>query len=848
MPPGSLLGALRRSLRSPIFVVLAAATLAIGTGVTTAAYEVIATLLPGARRVLPSNLFVVTDGNGGVASMSLSDYGVLHDRDQAFEGLAAYSTFSTAVSAGHVTRLVSAEVVTGDYFAAMDAKPARGRLFREPDSAIVDIPPVVISYDLWLAVFGKASNAVGSEIRVANQVAAVVGVTDDSFNGLHQTLGSKTAVWIPLALAARIDDPLWQTRRGTGVRDAPWLSVLGRLRPGWDVARVSSEVGAIAAGLDRMNDASLGAGHAAPTGPSRAWSATPARSIGGSLLAGRDIERVVVLLPALVFAVACSNLMNLVLFRAQHRGHELGVRAALGATRADLFGEIVAEIAGVVVLGTAAGALIADAIFEWAVTRLNAPLAAIHAGLDLLDRARPSGMTTTITCFAMAFVIAGVIPAYRLTGSNPARSLTLPSGIVGGFRRGARTHLIATQVAVALGLSLVTVLLGRFVADQTQVGDRLASGLHDVAVAYVPYASEQRDAEYAWRSAERVTSSAPSGILIAAASSLPTAVPWVPWPDTHVLIGIPGRLGPGATGLPDGAAGLRSEGASMLAVSSHFFDVLGVRPVRGRTIDDRDSVASRPVVVVEEGLARSLFGTEEVIGQSISWTQERPPLSVKSTGAAEIVGVVPDHDNPQAVRGAPRSAYVPLAQRHQPTVVFLAKRPAGGSAPVAELLIDIRQSDSNAAVQVASTGDVVTGVQRVVGRFISVCCGALALISLALSMAGLYGLMSQSVRRRTREIGLRLAIGASPRDVFHLVVGEGMRPVAEGAACAVVLALIVRQLTQSALTARLEPVDLWTWALAVAPAIAAGLVACYWPARWASRLDPSRILQRADER
>ena len=828
----------RRLRATPLFTTFAVVSLALGVGVTTAIYSVIVSLTDfGLRAPHPDRIGVIVgsdplDGRrqtwrSVVSRADLVDLSAAGDR---WRNAAVSARFSQSLVTPAVSELVTGEAVSGNYFSTLSLAPAAGRLIQPSDDAAPS-RVAVLGHQFWRTRLGGDTGVVGSVIRIGGEPFEVVGIGPPEFGGLSDRIQSFTAVWVPLSAttmfpssAAPPEDALDRRRRQ--------LSVMVPIANPSELSSLSQQVRAIGERLDVAYPIDMRpATDVAPQRIARAWSL---RSLND---ANRDADRTMVRAEAaimaivgLVLVVACTNLANLVLARASTRQHELAVRSALGASRTRLMLDELAETGVLAVLGAVTAFVVARVLMLW-FTSTSLP---ISEGLVVQLEPKLNMVTIAVAAGSVLLSLAvfGLAPALQITRGALRSRLATDGGAEGHFRWRARRRLIGLQVAISLSFFLIAAF-----AVRIAVGERARSSGIDVdrlAIGQLNFRLPPWTETRGLEAVDRLMSlarSQPGLDAVAVSSGLPFGLNYTP----HAELAQPGRS------LSDNTEDHIS--APLLAATPSIFETLGVPIVRGRAFDDRDGKSAPPVAVLSEQAARQMFRSSDAVGRRVVL---RPGLRMSDDGATRVVtviGIAGDTDTQRRFSREAGSVYVPLAQHYEPTLAVIG-RTAGDPAQIIGALKTLgRRADPDLVVDRPATGAMIlTGAYVFVG-VVSRAAGGLALLALILAMAGLFGVLSHLVARRTREMGLRMALGAEPRAIRRLIIADGLRPVLAGIVVGLGLGVLVRLLIRSAYHSPVSAADVLVFALAPVPIVLSALLACYWPARRASKVDPNVALR-----
>ena len=792
-----------RSLRKqPLFTLVAILVIAIGTGaVTTIASAINAMILrpiPGATD--PDRLIAFdrrsADGREG-ASASYHLYQRMRDRSHTLTGVAAWGKADMTLSTGDAGTTVAGNLVSDSYFSVLGLRPALGRFFlREEDGARLAHPVVVVSYLYWTLHLGRDSSAIGKPLAVNGNQYTLIGVAPRGFHGVFSPI--RIDAWAPLAM-----QPWLRPQRD--LADDPWLWTFGRLRAGATRDAARREL------------TSIITEHAAVTGLARTY--TTARIWSGFSLPEDAhvmfLSFAAVLFGAagLVLVIACVNVASMLSARAMARRREMAVRAALGAGRGRLVRQLLTESIMLSGAGAIAGvgvAWIASSLLE----SLPLPLDQSFM-LELTPDPRVLAFAALLSI--VAGIIFGLAPALRGTSADVASRLREDSAASAGRRRRAGNALIVAQLALALTLLVTAGLFGRSLVTGTSIDPGFEMS-HVATLRMNPeawgYTPEQGRAFYR---AFRTRAAALPGVD---AVSSTTVVPLA-------AQGSSTRIDASAFGESPKLV------VSTSAIDPGYFTVLGIPLVRGRAIEATDDDRAAPVVVINETLERRLTASSggTALGRTFGLNSRR----------VTVVGVSRDakYDDLSAT---PPVVFVPLAQEWLPTQTILVRGKSAPSALAQALDRVVGEIDPRAPRPAVVPMETVTSVallpQRVAGGFTAV----LGAIGLVLASVGLYGTIAYSVGRRTREIGIRVALGAHAGTVLAMILREGMALASLGLAIGLVLAAAVTRLVSRYLLG-VSALDALTFGSMATLLALVALAASYLPARRAAAIDPVRALK-----
>jgi predicted permease len=805
-----------RSLRrSPGFAAVALLALAVGIGGNTAVFSVVDATRAQAIPYEDPERLVNLIGNVDRGARSTASGQAIERRGasypdfvdwraqatQSFEDLAAVDSQMLTLSGIDEPERLEAEFVSASYFPLLRATVAIGRTFRD-DEDLVSKPSsvIVLSDRLWKRRFGADPRVLGRSVTLSGRPFTVVGVMPPQFFGNENT----AELWVPFAEYAPPKD--MADRGGRGF----W--VLGRLKPGVTLEAAQSEVNTVAARLARDYPA---------TNEARGIEVTPlAAEYFGRLRLALQLLMAAI---AFVLVIACANVANLLIARSEVRRREIALRMAIGAGRARLLQQLVTESCVLTVLGATGGLLLAEATVRLLMLQAPVPLPISFA--PALD-ARAAAFTT-----AVAFICGigvGFAPWLQIRVADLSARLKESSrGSEGPKSQRLRSGLVVAEVALAVVLLVGAGLMIQSIRRVAAVDPGFdPESLLTVHIS-VPNAATPRPP------------SAPARFVVTSRELLDRigAVPGVAAAALGNDVPLDGNVGANsytAEGQGTFTAQTRPR-AYVHRVSSGFFTTLGIPFVRGRSFLDSEISATPAAVIVSEGVVSRFWPGEDPIGKRVR-------LGADSNNPwMSIVGVVKEvrYRRVTGDRDRDPDIYLPFADRNAQIALAIRTTvpPASVIAPVREA---IRAASASIAVyDVASMGERVRG-QSVLSRFITWVMGVFAGIALWLCALGIYGVMSYVVTQRTREIGIRLALGAHPREVLARIVSSGARLVVAGVVLGTLAAFVLRRVV----SAQLFDVPLTDPAAGIALALFAivGFAACVVPGLRATRLDPVRAL------
>jgi predicted permease len=801
--------------RSPGFTAAAVACLAIGIGVSASIWSELQSMvfrdLPAVRG--PRDLV------RSQTPMPYGDWEEFRNRGDAFASLAAFMgpvPFEIASAGGQAER-VWGQVVTPNYFRTLGVEPLAGRLFGVEEERAGAASVAAISARYWRARFAGSPSAVGGTIRVNGQLVTLIGVTPENFLGADPML-SAADIWIPATAPPGVAPELGRLRD----RQATAFVLIGRLKPGRTPARAEASLEPIARRLEQIYD---------DPGKDR----KEPRVIllpGGRIypLRDEDLPKVLglpVVMAGLVLLMACINVANMLVARGAARRREIAVRLSIGGSRARIVRQLLTESLLLAALGGVAGL----GVVRWYMAYFASIRGTLPGYITLDWRLDWRALVFAALLTLVSGLLFGLAPALNATGDDIASALksNLPSRLRARRWFSLRNILVTNQIAA----SMVLLLLTGFIV----IGIRRASSADpgfDYKHLYLLSLDPVRDGYDAGRAADyfdrlpRRLARVPGIEAVSVAQTLPAALGGV---ESLVAAKVEFTGGPKALGA------IRSD-----RVGVGFFDTLGIPVLRGRAFTERDIADGSAVLLVNETMAKQVWPGQDPVGQTLDFEGRlhqvigvardiRPPLPL---GAS-----VPAVYQPNTPSGfaAPSRQGVTVVVRAQPgfdAAVSLRREVEALDAQVA--ILDVRRME-DLVEQIYYMARVAAGIY-----------GAMGVFALILAAVGLAGVTAYSVARRTHEIGIRVALGASRRNILGLVLREAAALFAVGYAVGLVLALAMIRVLRSILDALAQATQTSASDPAIlvgAPALLVGLAlaACYLPARKSMRIDPAAALR-----
>jgi predicted permease len=820
--------ATRMFRKQPGFVAAAVLTLALGIGANTAIFSLVnATLLQRLPVDDRDRLVYVYRGNvGGVFPYPL--YAAMRDSNDVFEGFAAWGGIEASLNADDETDLVSGFIVTGNFFDVLGIAADQGRLLSPSDDVTPGGHPVaVISHDFWRTRFGSRPDIVGRDVRLNGHVFTIVGVTPAGFPG--PLVGRVRHLYVPMMMQAIMRPP----RAGySGEKNpdllkdtsgASWLFGLGRLKPGVRPEQARAQLATLATTYVRTAD---------PSRDSVSIALLPIDE--GNPNQRRQMRSVAFLLGGVVAAVlliACANIANLLLARAASRRRELAVRLAVGASRARLVRQLLTESVLLSLIGGAFGLGVAWAVIQSVQTAVPPPGALPLALAFSIDQ---RVLSFSLVLSLLTGIVFGVAPA--LKASRPGS--VLKDGSAESDERGRRLNPQKALVIAEVALSMLVLIPAGLFVRSLQAARAIDPGFEVEKLVTAPlninllrYTSSQ-GREFYRQIVERVERL--PGVEAASVARV------------AVMSGggrILGLMIEGRPGYPDDF--VFSEGGGVVTadptrinanvVGPGFFTTLGIPLVMGRDFGEQD-VDGRPhVVILNESAVRMHFGSDSPLGNRVSFRGRQGPWR-------EIVGVARDSKYAALGEAALPVVYMPVAQNHETGMTLYVRTSVPPASLIGSLRREIQAIEPNLPVPNIQPMTDTIGTSLYAARMGALLLAVFGGLALLLAAIGIYGVLSFAISRRTREMGIRLALGAEARNVFLLVVRDGMLLVGVG----IVIGLSGGLAGARSLASFLYGVptsDVPTFAAATIILMAVALGACVIPARRATQVDPMIALR-----
>jgi putative ABC transport system permease protein len=792
-------------------------SLALGIGANTTIFTFINGLLLRPPMVHdPERLLEVwqrntTRGSGIGSDMQLSfpEYEHYRDHNSTFTEMGAFTGETPAMiwnRAGEGETLRAA-LVSANFFSILGVQPALGRGFlREEDRDATAAPVVVLSHAMWEQRLGSDPAIVGKTLTLNGGSYTVVGVAPAAFTGL--IVGFSPDVWTPMSMQRAVSPGL-----NLSERRMHWLLAIGRLKPG--VTRQQAAADLAVLGQQLARDFPETNKNLMPDVVPVELVPSPFRGVAGG------ISAVLMAIVGLVLLIACANVANLLLAKASSRRREVAVRMALGANRRRLVQQLLTESVLIAAISGVIGLLLS----LWVAPLL---LSLRPASLAFVVNVSPDIRVLAFTLLASIAtgIVFGLAPALQQSKSNQVENLKDGSAHGGSSRSRLRNALVVAQVTacvvllVGASLCLRSLLNARSIDPGFDIRNTVAGGLNVQTFGY----DQSRGRAFYARLLERVR--AIPGVRSASlADHLPLG---------QIMrmqgVEIDGYEGPRA---PSGMRGLPLD---MALVGPDYFDAMGISVLSGRSFKNTDDEKAPPVVVINQQMSERFWPHQNPVGQFVTLMG-----SEGSRTRAEIVGVVKTGKYASLGEDPKSFFYRPLLQEYEPGAQLIV-RTAGDTPIIDALRHEVRALDPRMALVGVETLEQHMQLPLFPARAAGLLLGLFGLLALTLAIVGLYGVMSYSVSQRTREIGVRMALGAQRIDVVRLILGQGLRLTLTGMAIGVVCSVALTWVLRSVLygISATDPVSFLAVAIVLTMVAA---IASYVPARWATRVDPIRALR-----
>jgi putative ABC transport system permease protein len=802
---------IRMLVKSGGITIVAVLALALGIGANTAIFSGVSAFVFRPLPVPdPDQLvrpFETADSGGLTDSFSYPDFVDYRDQNTVLEGLVAEDLAQAAISAENQHDVIWGQVVSGNFFDLLRVKPVLGRTFApEEDKTPGTHAVVVIGYSLWQRRFASDPNIVGKTIDLNNRAYHVIGVAPESFKG--SKFGLSLDFWAPMMMVEELD----RSPEVLSSRDSHWMTLLGRLKPGVSRAQAAAEMSAIAQRLNQTypNERASTTQVVVQTEIDGRWdeAATVMKS-------GATIAMAIV---GLILLIACANVANLLLARAAVRRKEIGIRLALGATRARLIRQLLTESLLLSVLGGGLGLLLA----HWLTGLMQGfvPILPYNIVNDFFALDRSALVFNLIVSITTGFIF-GLAPAWH--ASNPEIVPVLKnetSAIQTGKTRRItlRNSLVVAQVA----LSLVVLVCGGLFIKSFRNAQKIDPGFATSGVLLISlnpqligYDKDQTKNMFR-QIVERV-----GGLPGVQAASLARLTQLGDSSSSNGPILKEGEtLAPGSSGRT----------IMTNVISPGHFKTLQIPMLAGRDFDERDRQGAPRTIIVNEKMAQTLWPNESAVGKHIFIGQEsREPI--------EVVGVVKTGKYRSLAEDPRLFFYYPMAQRGPAGMTLMVRTTGDPQSLIGPIRNEVQAIDRRIPLFGIKTMTEHMTWALWAPNMAATLSLAFAVVALLLAAVGLYSVMAYLVTQRTREIGIRMALGAKQADVLKMITTQGMKLAAIGIAVGFATSVVLSRVLSSVLIG-VSGYDVTTFIAVPVLLATVALVACYIPARRATKVDP----------
>jgi len=797
----------RMMLKNPSFTLVAVITLALGIGANTAIFSIFqAVLLKPLPVKEPERLVALTND-----SISFPAYKDFRDRTQTLSSLVAYREREMSLFQGDKAEKITGCLVTGNYFDTLGVKADLGRTFLPDETKDSGGELVtVISYGLWQKNFGGSRDVLGKSIQLNGRPFTIVGVTPRDFRGVD--LSQTPDLYVPITTWTQLATGFF-TKLDMNELGWSWLPFFGRLKDGVTIEQAQAELNLLAEQRKQTT----------PADSESNFILQPITAYATGFDSRKDLVRFMGLLMAVVsiaLIIACANIANLLLARANTRHKEIGIRLAIGATRWRIVRQLLTESILLSLIGGVAGLLIA----QWMIELLSSYL--LPGGVELGKlglRLKPEILGFSFLLSFITGLIFGLIPALRASKPDLISSLKDQLGNIASTRLILRHGLVVVQVALCLLLLIGTGLFVRSLRNAFNVN--LGFNPEQVAMASVNLGLQRYDefqAEQFYKNLGERMSKLP-GV---------EAVSWVA--DQPLGSGISNDSVeiPGHETKP----GEKPINVGVNIVAPDFFRTLQIPLVGGRDFDERDRKGTENVVIINEEMARAYWPNQEPVGKRFKVRD----VEVTIVGVAKDAKFISLRQDPKPYLLLPLSQWMGEAGLSTLTLMVRTK----GSPDEMLGVIERKSAELDKSVSVFNIKNLGDNLNRrlTIQRFASALLSLFTILALILASIGVYGVVAYSVSQRAHEIGIRMALGAERSSILKMFLFRGSLPILIGIAVGIVAAFMLTRIIASLLF-NVSPTDTITFSIAALSLLIVALFACYLPARRAAKVDPMTALR-----
>ena len=801
---------LRMIAKAPGYAAIAILTLALGIGANSTIFSWInSTLLnPIPGLASPNEVVAMTLGRGTDNAFPLTypDFEAMRDGQQSFDGLTASNIAPMSLTGKGKPERVWGAVASANYFDLLGVRPILGRGFLpEEDTKPGGAPVAVISYRLWQTHFGANPDVVGQTLEINQHPYTIVGVAPPVFQG-SQT-GLRMELWIPIMMEEQL------MPQGDLLHDHHyfWLSALGRLKPGVSPEHAQEEM-TLRLKREAKNYPEEHKGHDSVS-VYPLWR----NPMGGNQLFSTLLPMLMTI-AGLVLLLACANVANLMLVRSVGRRREIAIRMSLGANRWRLVRQLLVES----LILALAGGLVAFLFTFWSAGTFMRFVPKTDFPISLGIRVDHTVLLATLVISVLTGVIFGILPALRASGEAPVAVLKEETGSASGGMRKAR--LASVLVVAQISLSLLLLICAGLFIRSFMSAQQIKTGFnpHNVLIAtydlFTGGYSEASGVEFDRQLLTKLE--AQPGIQSVALSSR-----------------VPLAFGGGSTAVnPEGYVSQANESmeTQVAIVTPNYFQTLQIPIVKGRDFTAQDAKSSQRVVIVSETFVNRYWPNQEAVGKQLNSDLTHEWFTVVGVSRDSKVNALNEKPTP--------FVYLPLYQVYRSTLIVVTRTNGDPLASGKTVEKTIHELNADLAVFDITTLElreqIASFPQRIAGTFV----GAFGLLALVLAAVGIYGVTSYTTRQRTHEIGIRMTLGASKRDVLRLVIGNGLRLTLIGVGLGLAASFALTRFLTSMLLG-VTSTDALTFSSVAFLLCAVALFACFLPARRAMRVDPMVALR-----
>jgi predicted permease len=791
---------LRMLLKNPGVTAAAVVSLALGIGANATIFTWVESVLlnPLPQVPEPDRVLVLAPSarDGRERSLSYPNYRDIRDRATTFDLIGMEDTL-ISVSDGSRADRAHAQLVTGNYFDVVGVKPVLGRTFiPDEDRTPSGAPVIVLSQSFWQRRFGGSAAVIGHTVRVNTRPYTIIGVMPAGFIGTG--LGLAVDAWLPMMQQPDLQD----TGSRLELRGHSWMQAMARLRPGASVEQARADLETIRASLEKEHATNDGWRLAFVPPMEAPWGAPGQLAPVLLVLAG---------VVSVLLLIACANVANLMLSKAMNRRHEIAVRLSLGATRFRIVRQLVVESLLLAAIGGAAGVAVA----YWSAGLLMMFVPPIDVPIDLGLRVDTTVLLFTFAVTVLTGLVFGLAPALHASGGQVTPALREESGRTsqGVGRSRLRNSLVVAQVALCLVLLVGS---GLFLQSLRRAR-HLNPGFDPKNVVLAMF--DVFPAGY-----DRARGVAFQQQVLDKVRALPGV------DQAGLAARVPLDLSNSSTGVTvEGYQPRKNEevNISYNEVTDGYFETMRIPVVQGRAFSGRDGADAPPVTIVNETMARRYWANQDPVGRYVTVGKAR----------RQVVGVVKDGKYRSLMERPTPYMYFPMSQSYRSAMIIHVRTSGATDAMFPAIRAAMRELDPDLplfrAITMEQSLELATFAQRIGATLLSI----FGVLALTLAAVGLYSVMSYAVSQRTHEMGIRLALGASPAELRQMVVKSGMRVAAVGLAIGAAAAAGVSQLLTSLLNG-VSPTDPLTFGSVIVLLGLVALAAAFIPARRASSVNP----------